>query len=37
MKKMNNINIECEEDDYYNRFLYEISPRTNYGEDFEED
>lgn len=29
---MNNINIECEDDDYYDEFLIEISPRTNYEE-----
>lgn len=29
---MNNINIECEDDNYYDKFLEEISPRTNYGE-----
>lgn len=28
-----NINIECEDDDYYNQFLNEISPRTNYGDE----
>jgi len=29
-----NINIECEDDDYYDRFLEEISPRTNYGDNY---
>ncbi len=30
-----NINIECEDDDYYERFKEEISPRTNYGEGYD--
>jgi hypothetical protein len=29
---MENINITCEEDNYYNKYIEEISPRTNYGE-----
>jgi len=28
---MGNINIECEDDDYYDHCQIEISPRTNYG------
>ena len=32
-----NINLECEDDDYYDRFLEEISPRTNYGEGYSEE
>lgn len=32
-----NINLECEDDDYYDKFLEEISPRTNYGEDYSEE
>lgn len=31
---MNNINIECEDDDYYDKFIEESSPRTNYGENY---
>lgn len=31
---MNNINIECENDDYYDKFIEESSPRTNYGEGY---
>ncbi len=31
---MNNINIECEDDDYYDKFIEESSPRTNYGEGY---
>lgn len=29
------VDSECEEDEYYNKYLEEISPRTNYGEDYE--
>lgn len=29
-----NINIESEDDNYYDKFLEEISPRTNYGEGY---
>lgn len=29
-----NINIECEDDNYYDNFTEEISPRTNYGDGF---
>lgn len=32
-----NINLECEDDDYYDRFLEEVSPRTNYGEGYSEE
>lgn len=28
-----NINIEHEDDNYYDKFLEETSPRTNYGEE----
>lgn len=31
-----NINLECEDDNYYNKFLREASPRTNYGEGYSE-
>jgi hypothetical protein len=30
-----NINIECESDNYYDRYLEEVSARTNYGEGYE--
>jgi hypothetical protein len=32
-----NINIEYESDDYYNVYLEEVSPRTNYGGGYELD
>lgn len=31
---MSNINIEYEDDDYYEKFQKELSPRTNYGEGY---
>lgn len=31
---MSNINIECEDDNYYDKFIEESSPRTNYGEGY---
>lgn len=31
---MSNINIECEDDNYYDEFIEESSPRTNYGEGY---
>ena len=30
---MSNINLELEDDDYYDKFLEESSPRTNYGDE----
>lgn len=29
---MGNVNIELEDDDYYDKFIEEVSPRTNYGQ-----
>ena len=34
---MNNINIECEDDNYYDKYLEEVSPRTNYGKGWSND
>lgn len=33
---MNNINIELENDDYYEQFKEENSPRTNYGDELQQ-
>ena len=32
INKMGNVNVELEDDDYYDKFIEEISPRTNYGQ-----
>ena len=34
---MSNINLELEDDDYYDKFLEESSPRTNYGDGYSEE
>ena len=32
INNMGNVNVELEDDDYYDKFIEEISPRTNYGQ-----
>lgn len=34
---MSNINLELEDDNYYDKFLEESSPRTNYGDGYSEE